>query len=398
MKKSKIEQITASFILLAISTLTILPFLFRTTPTLVDDEKEFKTLLHNLTNNVEFHYEKNILPALFFSPLSFDSEVSNFLSSNEILINKSHLTFFRLIPAFFSSLVTPVFFNFLCYEGASLRTAFVLSLLIPLDSSYIIRSRLFLPDCFIYFFSVGSLYFFSKAIKYSSQQYFMISTFCSSITFLCDHQGLYIITYIFFRLVDLILRRGISFNAFFIKIIHLFSNMVFCSFFIAIIHIGLQTGPSDTQPLSQRFLSEIEDMISLSHDFESALSSNFSFSSKLTYPNITNKMKIQPNYVLFLIFFAGISTSIMLKKFNLIFHFFLAFMTSFFYSEPIANHMQIMIIFGLISAVPFFDEILKIRSRKFSYFVIFASLISYLLSFQSNYGGKFNFSTFEHEL
>lgn len=398
MKKSKIEQITTSFILLAISALTILPFLFRTTPTLVDEEKEFKTLLQNLTNNVEFHYEKNILPALFFSVLLYDDEVYNFYSSNQIFVNSPHLIFLRLIPAIFSTLVTPIFFNFLCSEGATLRTAFAISLLISLDSTYIIRSRLFLPDCFIYFFSVGSLYFFSKAIKWSSSPYFIISAFFASITFLCDHQGIYIISFIFFRLVEFVLEDKITFKKFFIGFCYLFVSIIFSIFFVAIIHIGLQTGPSDIQPLSKRFLSEMEDMISLSHDFESMYNSNFSLSSKLTYPKITNHMKIQPNYVMLFILCTGIFSSIKMKRPNLIFHFFISFISSFFYSGSIVNHMQMMIIFGLISTVPFFDKILKRHSKNFTYFIMASSLILYLLSFQSNYGGELDFPISKHEL
>lgn len=398
MKKTQIEQITSSFILFAISTLTILPFLFKVTPEFVDDEKEFKQLLQNLTNNVEFHAKQNILPALFFYPLSFDEEVSNFLESNVNILSSSRFTFFRSIPAIFSSFVAPIFFNFLCNEGTSLRTAFILSLMIPLDSSYIIRSRLFLPDCFIYFFSVVSLYFFSISISCSSLLCFIISTFCLSITFLCDHQGLYIISYIFFILVDLVLEEKITFKNFFIKVIHLFLNLIFCSVFIAIMHIGLQSGPSDIQPFKQRFLSEIADMISLSHDFEAAFESNFSFISKLSYPNITNIMKIKPNYSMILLFVSGIICSIILKRPNSVIHFLLAFISSFFYSGPMINHLQIMTIFGLISAVPFIDQILKNNSKHFSYLLMVASIIYYLLSFQSNYGGKLSFTVTEHEL
>ena len=120
MKKSTIEQLVSTSILFAISSITILPFLFKTTPVLVDDEKDFKMLLHNLTSNVEFHSENNILPALLFLPLSFNAEVSDFLISDQISINYSHLTFLRLVPAILSSLVAPFFFNFLYYQGTSL--------------------------------------------------------------------------------------------------------------------------------------------------------------------------------------------------------------------------------------------------------------------------------------
>ena len=163
-------------------------------------------------------------------------------------------------------------------------------------------------------------------------------------------------------------------------------------------HIGLQSGPSDIQPFKQRFLSEIADMISLSHDFEAAFESNFSFISKLSYPNITNIMKIKPNYSMILLFVSGIICSIILKRPNSVIHFLLAFISSFFYSGPMINHLQIMTIFGLISAVPFIDQILKNNSKHFSYLLMIASIIYYLLSFQSNYGGKLSFPVTEHEL
>lgn len=398
MKKSTIEQLVSTSILFAISSITILPFLFKTTPVLVDDEKDFKMLLHNLTSNVEFHSENNILPALLFLPLSFNAEVSDFLISDQISINYSHLTFLRLVPAILSSLVAPFFFNFLYYQGTSLRTAFILSLFLPLDSSFIIRSRLFLPDCFIYFFSVVSLFFFSAAFKYNSFSCYMISAFSSSISFLCDHQGLYIVSYIFFRLVDLSLKQKMKFYPFFLYVLYLFANLIICFCFIAIIHIGLQSGPSDIQPLYTRFASETADMISLNSDIGISFDSNFSLISKFSFPKVTNDIKIIPNFMMFLIFLTGIFASIRYKKPNSISHFFLAFFSSFFYKDTLINHIQIMIIFGLISASPFFDITIKNQSQLVSYIIMFVSLITYLFSFQSIYGGRLSFQVLDHEL
>ncbi|OHS93929.1 hypothetical protein TRFO_39897 [Tritrichomonas foetus] len=137
------ELITASAILFTISVFTITPFLLQNSPVLNKDEIRFKRVLINLTNNVEFHSESNLLPSLLFYPFSLLQESAELLTTTKFSLKSSKHFLFRFIPAFCSTLIAPIFCAILQIEGSSLLTAFSISLLLPLDSSFIIRSRFF---------------------------------------------------------------------------------------------------------------------------------------------------------------------------------------------------------------------------------------------------------------
>ena len=186
MKSEIAEKLAASTILLAISVFTITPHISRSVPVMTFEEIIHKKALMNLTNNVEFRLVTNLLPSIIFYPLSLRKGTAELLAStksnnnfnyselqnmpkDEIMsntfVNASKHRVFRLIPAVFAIFVPPMLFWFLRNEGISIMTAFTAAILLPLDSLFVNRCRLFVPDALTYFFSLLGLALFSTSVK-----------------------------------------------------------------------------------------------------------------------------------------------------------------------------------------------------------------------------------------
>ncbi|OHS93928.1 hypothetical protein TRFO_39896 [Tritrichomonas foetus] len=242
-----------------------------------------------------------------------------------------------------------------------------------------------MPDSFIYLFSVLSLLFFSLSLRKYSALFLNLSILFSSLSFWSDYQTVLVISYMIVRLVGCYKIGEITKSQFIQFILTLSCCIISVGFIVSVVHIGLQCGPSNVYSLSQKLFNEFIDLFKFSFD------KDFLFTAKFYIPIVTQKIKIVPNFTFLVLFILGFIASVFRKKWNLSLHIILAVLSSLLYNDYIMNHLQMCYIFGLLSIVPFIEQIVGSHSKKVSYLIMALSIALYLGGFPSTYGRQLSF-------